>query len=165
MKKLLILAVMMSANVFAGERVILNDSKKMDAVVNEETVLCSALGYGLEELKINIAGLDGWTILDHSNIKFGDTRALPCMTAGHCKRRANGPGLSVDSVLQSNPRVEGIVVNRVLVEVRNEGTNEFDEKVCYRTLREELKTIVGGVPFFHVRMSPSEEFPLNACVL
>lgn len=163
MKKILILAVLMTGNVWAGERVILRDSKTMEVTVSNETVLCSALGYGLEELKINIEALDGWTILDHSNIRFGDTRGLPCMTAGHCKRFSRTGGLTVDQVVQNNPRVETIVVNRILTETREESVNVDGEKVCFRGLREDLSTVVGGLPFLHSRFGASEELPANAC--
>ncbi|MBY0416242.1 MAG: hypothetical protein K2Q18_18860, partial [Bdellovibrionales bacterium] len=102
MKKLIILAVLMTANAWAGSgsRVLLKDSKEMEAEVNNETVICSAKGYGLEELKINIKALDGWTILDHSNIRFGSLSKLPCMTAGACKPRwnQNAGGFSIDDV-------------------------------------------------------------------
>lgn len=163
MKKILILAVMMSGNAFAGAKVILKDSKEMEAVVSKETVLCSAVGYGQEELKINIAALDGWTILDHSNSRFGDLRGLPCMTAGLCKKRWNNSDLTIDSVLQNNPRVENIIVHRELTEIREVGTNADDKKVCYRKLTEQLDTVVGGIPFSHLRYSDLEERPLSAC--
>ena len=164
MKKLMILAVMMmSASAFAGARVILKDSEKMKAEVSKETVLCSAVGYGAEELKINIVALDSWTILDHSNSRFGDSRGLPCLTAGYCKQSWNESELTIDSVLQKNPRVETIVVHREITEIREVGTNAQDEKVCYRNLTEQLDTVIGGIPFTHLRYGAPEERPLGAC--
>lgn len=164
MKKFLVLAVvMMSANVMAGERLILDDQKEMNAEVNATTVLCSAKGYGLEELKINIKGLDGWTILDHSNIRFGDRSGLPCMTAGMCKPwGTSGKGFEVEDVVQNNPRVEKVVVKRKLFEIR-EVFGEGDEQGCFRNLREELETTVGGIPFHHKRFSTQEKLPTKAC--
>ncbi len=164
MKNLLVLAViLMSANIFAGERVILADSKEMDAEVSNKTVRCSALGYGMAELKINIVGLDGWTILDHSNVSFGDDSDLPCMTAGRCKRFDRDGGFSINDVVQNTPRTERILVNRILTESRVESVGTGGEKVCFRSLTEALSTVVGGIAFNHQRFGASEELPLKAC--
>ncbi len=165
MKKLMMLAVLMSGNLMAGERTLLDDSKAMDAEVSKKTVVCSELGYGMAELKINIKALDGWTILDHSNSRFGGRDGIPCMTAGACKPSWNpeGPGFEIEDIIQGNPRVEKIVVHRKLIEVRNLLDNEAGEQTCFRNLREELATVVGGIPFFHARVSPAEELPAKSC--
>lgn len=165
MKKFMMLAVLMSGNLMAGERTLLEDSKAMSAEVSNKTVICSALGYGMAELKINIKALDGWTILDHSNSRYGDRDGIPCMTAGACKPSwdPEGQGFKIEDIIQNNPRIEKIVVKRKIIEVRNLFDNEQGEKSCFRNLREELETVVGGIPFFHARVSPSEELPAKSC--
>jgi hypothetical protein len=160
---LLLLSLTFAFNTFAGERVILQDHKAMTAKVDRQHVRCSSLGYGMKELKINIEGLDGWTLFDHTNDIFGDRTGLPCMTAGACKFRANEQdGISIDDIIQGNEREEKIVVKRKVVEIRD--LSEIDgAKVCIRHLREEIATSVGGVAFNHLRIGASETFPERAC--
>lgn len=164
MKKLLILALLATTNVWAdGSRTILKDSKALDAEISSETVLCSAKGYGLEELKINIRALDGWTILDHSNSRFGDLTGLPCMTAGACSFPGRKGGFKVEDVLQNNPRVEKIIVNRELIETRQMVTAEAGSEnklVCQKSLTEKLNTVVAGIKFAHSRTTTTSE-PLS----
>jgi hypothetical protein len=126
--------------------------------VNEETVRCNARGYGLEELKINIKGLDGFTILDHSNVRFGDKNGAPCLTAGICKGLFEETGFDINDVIQNNPRVEKVTVNRVLKELRT-----LDDKKCEKTLIEVLDTEVGGVKFNHTRSLAAEVLPASSC--
>ncbi len=160
--KLTLLALLFSVNVMAGERVILKDSKKLKTEVSTKTVLCSAKGYGMEELKINIAALDGWTLFDHTNVRFGERADLPCMTAGICKFPGEDTGLEVKDVIQNNERIETITVKREVVESRIL-SEEDNEKVCLRWLTEKLNTTVGGVAFHHERVSQEERFPAKAC--
>lgn len=159
MKNLLVLAVFLSGAVVAGERVIVQDQKVTDAEVNNQTVRCSAKGYGVEELKINIKGLNGWTMLDHSNRKFGDS-GEPCMTAGMCSSSWMD-GLKVEDVLQNNPRTEKITVLRTLTERRY--ISSLDSNDCLRSFKEDLKTKVGGVEFNHTRVSREDDLPAEAC--
>lgn len=163
--KTLLLSLLLTAsfNTMAGERVILKDSLKVKTEVSTKTVRCSILGYGVSELKINIEALDGWTIFDHTNVNFGDRFDQPCMTAGPCKRfQGDTDALSVDSVVQNNPRKETIEIHRELIESR-ELTEEEGVKVCQRSLREELKTNVGGIDFFHIRSGAVETLRAEAC--
>lgn len=151
-----------SFNLFAGERIILQDQKIIDTEINRETVRCSAKGYGMAELKINIAALDGWTIFDHSNVSFGDRSNLPCMTAGLCKFQDEGEGFDIDDVIQGKERIEKIVVERIVTESRN--VTVIDGfKVCERSLMEKLKTTVGGVEFHHARGGAEQNLPEKAC--
>lgn len=163
MKKLLVLAVLVSGNLFAGERVILKDSKIIEQEVSTETVRCSAIGYGLfSELKINMQELDGWTLFDHTNISFGD-KNIACMTAGKCQGIAVKNGLEIDDVIQSNPRIERVVVHREVLEVRTLIDSSATLKVCQRRLVENLKTVIGGIDFKHSRGGAVEELPEDAC--
>lgn len=172
MKKFIVLAVLMTSSAWAAEsRVLLKDSKVLDVEVNTDTVICSAKGYGLEELKINIKGLDGWTILDHSNLRFGDNSGLPCMTAGACKLpwNENSKDFSIDDIIQSNPRVEKVEVFRELTEARRlvrtqAGDQSNDPLRCEKSLIEKLRAVIGGVTFNHARATATTEvLPNEAC--
>ncbi len=157
--------ILFSISTYAGERVILQDSKKMEAEVSSKSVRCSSLGYGMQELKINLPALDGWTILDHSNVQFGDRSDLPCMTAGMCSGQWEGQedGFSINDVIQNNPRQETIVVHRTVTEIRQLSEAQAGVKRCVRLLREDLKTEVGGIPFTHSRVSPEQTMREKAC--
>ena len=168
MKKIIACLILVSAvNVMASEqktRLLLKDSKVLSVELNDETVRCSAFGYGQSELKVNIKGLDGWTLLDHSNIRFGDANPLPCMTAGVCGQEDND--LSVEKILHGNPRTEKVTVNREVSEVKFVTTGTAaGPKACQRQLVETLETVVGGVPFKHSRSIMAELLPLASCTL
>jgi hypothetical protein len=167
MKKILFLTLILNFNTWAQDRVLLNDQSWMNADVNATTVLCSARGYGLEELKINIKSLDGWTLLDHSNLRFGSESRLPCMTAGACKSPISGntTGFSIDDVIRNNPRSEKILVKRQVIESRSL-SNRDNETFCSRSLTEKLDTIIGGIPFHHQRsINTGEKLPASECSL
>ncbi len=162
MKNLLVLlALGMTTNLMASERLLLEDSKNIETEVSQKTVFCSRVGYGFEELKINIEALNGWTILDHSNTRFGDREGLPCMTAGPCATSQIN-GLGIDDIVQDNPRLEKIQINRKIFE-NKEITETEGRKHCERSIREELKTVIGGVEFTHSRSSIPETLPVKAC--
>ena len=85
------------------------------------------------------------------------------MTAGRCKSGDRLPGFSIEDVINANPRIEKIVVNRELKEVktletRGEFSPEGGKLVCTRRLIEQLDTVVGGVPFHHVRAIVTNSF-------
>lgn len=165
MKKIIFLTLIFNFNAWAQDRVLLNDQRWMIAEVNESTVLCSAKGYGLEELKINIKSLDGWTLLDHTNIRFGSESRLPCMTAGACKSPISGntTGFSIDDVIRNNPRTEKILVKRQVIESRRI-SNRDNETFCSRSLTEKLETVISGIPFHHQRIiNTGETFPTSEC--
>ena len=165
MKKMLFLTLIINFNSWAQDRVLLNDQKWMNAEVNGSTVLCSAKGYGLEELKINIKSLDGWTLLDHTNLRFGSESRLPCMTAGACKSPVfgNNTGFSIDDVIRNNPRIEKILVKRQVIESRSLN-NRDNVAFCSRSLTEKLETVIAGIPFHHQRsIETGEELPASEC--
>ncbi len=160
MKNLLVLAFMMSTSVMGGERVIIKDQKIINQVINDKTVKCSHLGYGVSELKINIEALNGWTMLDHSNVIFGDVKGLPCMTAGSCKG-AFWDGFEVEDIILNNPRTEEITVQREYIEIRNLDIKNNDK--CLRNFKEILQTNIAGIPFKHLRWSSEDVMPAAAC--
>lgn len=170
MKKLLALGLLVTMNVFGAERVLISDSKKMEAELNRATVRCSAIGYGSSELKINLKGLDGFTLFDHSNINAGDISGEPCMTAGTCKPFAKSPfGLSVEDILGNGDRTETVVVNRQIVEVKSVVKNDEGVDICSRHIEERLQTNInradanGQIKFYHLRSGLHENFPLSVC--
>lgn len=151
---------MMSTSVIAGERIVIKDQKIINQEVSKKTVLCSAKGYGLEELKINIEALNGWTFLDHSNLRFGDKSGLPCMTAGRCIGPL-GDELQVDDVVLNNPRIETITIYRELIETRF--ISSENSKDCLRAFKEKLATNIAGIAFHHERWSNQDVLPAAAC--
>ncbi|MBC7540410.1 MAG: hypothetical protein H7281_16420, partial [Bacteriovorax sp.] len=167
MKKLLVLGVLVTMNVFSAERVLVNDNKKMDAELNSTTVRCSMIGYGSSELKITLKGLDGWTLFDHSNFRAGDSVDSPCMTAGQCKRFPKSSGFSIDDILANGDKTETVVVNRQIIEVKEVSKDESGADVCSRHIEERLATTVtradsnGKIKFSHLRFGLAETFPLS----
>lgn len=163
---LVIGALLLTQSTFAAERILLNDSKVLTAEVSTNTVRCTAIGYSMPELKINLHGLDGWTILDHSNLRQGDLLGEPCMTAGLCDQFGDGQGFKIDDLIKGQPGNETVTVARKLIEVKQiqpKSPNEGGGDVCVRSLREELHTVVRGIEFNHVRTGLMETFPVKAC--
>ena len=145
-----------------SQRVILADSKTFLTEVSNTTVRCSEIGYGSKELKINLSGLDGWTLFDHTNSLAGEF-GEPCMTAGLCKRVPNGPGFNIGDLVQDNPGSELITVSRNVIESKNEGKDTENNDVCVRSLTENLTTSVRGIKFKHTRYGESQNFPVEVC--
>lgn len=174
MKKWLFIGLL-TTQAMAGERVLISDSKVADVTLNKTSVRCSALGYGMAELKINIPALDGWTLFDHSNINLGDFGGEPCMTAGSCKRgtvkRPGNTGFSVEDILGNieNTQVSRILIKRKIVEVKDLGKDEQGNDVCLRHIQERLETDVpradgnGLIHFSHLRHGLHETFPAKVC--
>jgi len=169
MKKLLVLGALFTMNVFGTERVLINDSKKMEAELNSATVRCSKIGYGGRELKISLKGLDGWTLFNHSNVALGDFGG-PCMTAGMCKFNKNDNfGFEITDIIGNGDKTETVVVSRQIVEVKDITKNAAGTEVCSRHIEERLAAEVdradgtGKIAFYHLRSGLDEVFPLSVC--
>lgn len=169
MKKLLVLGAVFTMNVFGAERVLINDSKTMEAELNATTVRCSMIGYGARELKISLKGLDGWTLFNHSNIALGDFGG-PCMTAGMCKFNSSAKkGFEISDIIGSGDRIETVVVKRQIVEVKDIIKDESGAEFCSRHIEERLATSVARsdgkskIVFRHLRSGLSELLPLSVC--
>lgn len=147
-----------------NERILLEDSKVMNAEINNKTLRCSMLGYGFTELKINLKGLDGWTILDHSNARFGEFLGQPCMTAGACKLPwdEDNTGFDLEEILRTKSGEETIRVHRQISEVKTLRLNAQNKNVCIRTITEKLNTTVAGIKFHHARAF-DETFAAEVC--
>ncbi len=171
MKKYLLFALLsLTTQLIAAERILISDSKVTDVTLNNSSVRCSALGYGLAELKINIPALDGWTLFDHSNINAGDFPGEPCMTAGACKAFSRG-GFSIEDILGTveSTKVERLKINRQIVEVKDLGKDEQGNSICERHIEERLQTAVSKadglsvIRFKHTRAGLHETFPASVC--
>jgi hypothetical protein len=165
MKQLLLtMTVLSSLNTFAKdtERVILADSKTFLTEVSLATVRCSHFGYGLRQLKINLSGLDGWTVFDHTNSHVGEF-GEPCMTAGLCKPEFAGNGFSLNDLIQNKPGHEVISVQRQLIERKYESKDQNNVDVCIRILTENLATSIRGIKFKHSRSGAVQTFAIEAC--
>ncbi|OIQ20689.1 MAG: hypothetical protein BM556_01755 [Bacteriovorax sp. MedPE-SWde] len=141
-------------------RVIKEATHKSTITLDKSTVRCSALGYGLEELKIGIPTLAWRAIFDHSN---QDGRG-PCVTAGtsFCKQQFNLPSkVGIPEVLLNPDKpTEEVDVKVVLTE---EFRIDFNNK-CVRTLLENVITDVRGITFTHLRTKNIGELPLQECL-
>jgi hypothetical protein len=168
--KALILAVVTVASLSAWsqedqnrkERVILKDSKTFPAEVSVNTVRCTEVGYGAKELKINLAGLDGWTLFDHTNSHVGEF-GEPCMTAGQCKAPWNKEGFTIDDLIQNRPGTEIITVQREVLEIKQVIQDQQGNLGCERSLQENLVTSVRGITFRHTRWGAEQNFPIEVC--
>lgn len=145
-----------------SQRVILKDSKTFETEVSTQTVRCSELGYGARELKINLAGLDGWTLFDHTNSHVGEF-GEPCMTAGRCKRTPTSGGFDLNDLIQNNPGKEVVTVQRQVIENKTETKDQDNQDVCERSLTENLTTTIRGIKFHHTRMGATQNFPIEVC--
>ncbi len=161
---LLTLTLVGSLNSWAkdSQRVILSDSKRFETEVSTETVRCSQVGYGAQELKINLAALDGWTLFDHTNAQAGEFGEA-CMTAGRCKMMGGQNGFTIDDLIKNNPGMEVIKVDRQIIESKTESKDQNGVDVCVRSLAENLSTTVRGIKFKHSRFGAEQNFPIEVC--
>lgn len=141
------------------ERVSLADSFFVHVDIEEGKVRCSALGYGMEELKIEVPDLRSEALFNHAN--FGE--AQPCMTAGICKVDwvPDHQGFTPADLIQDNPAREQMLVERELVE-------SFDinitQQKCQRRLRENLKGVLRGIEFKHTVAKSIGDLPIEVCL-
>jgi hypothetical protein len=156
------LSVWSQENPARKERVILQDSKTFSTEVSVNTVRCSEVGYGAQELKINLAGLDGWTLFDHSNAQVGEF-GEPCMTAGRCKATWNKDGFTIEDLIQNRPGTEVITVQREVIEIKQVTQDHQGHLACERSLQENLVTSVRDITFRHTRWGAEQSFPVEVC--
>lgn len=139
-------------------RVSLKDRFEASVDVNNRTVRCSSVGYGVSELKINVPGLKWNAVFDHSNAE----NLGPCMTAGVCRDDIiNVDGLTPDDLIQDDPGRQNIVVRRLLKERFQ--LDHFD-KTCSRTLTESLDTVIRGHEFTHTVSKQIGDLPFQSCL-
>lgn len=162
MKKLLILLSLVSQVSWAEsgfrqfDRVSLEDQFEVNVVIDEGSVRCSHIGYSLEELKISIPDLRRFTVFDHAN--FGESE--PCMTAGACGNDWMD-GFSIDDLIQGNPGVERMKIDRVLTE---SFSLDFEAQSCGRFLIENINGKLRGIEFRHTVHKRIGGLPLEVCL-
>lgn len=162
-KQMILMALTLTLSAAAqaadSERIILSDSKTFETEVSAETVRCSNLGYGAGFLKINLAGLDGWTLFDHTNSHVGEF-GEPCMAAGRCMEWDPKPILDF---IDNRPGTETVTVRRQVSELKREITDQHGLQFCERSLREDLSAVIRGTQFLHSRHGAEQIFPIEVC--
>lgn len=139
-------------------RVSLKDSFETTVDVDQDSVRCSQVGYGVSELKINVPGLKWNAVFDHSNAE----NLGPCMTAGVCRDDVlDLDGLTPDDLIQDSPGRENIVVERLLEE---QFRLDHQQKTCSRTLTEVLDTVIRGQEFTHTVSKQIGDLPFSTCL-
>lgn len=134
-------------------RTVLSDvTSPIELLLNENTVFCSAIGYGVSFLKVSIPQLDQLAHFDHRVEEAG----LPCAAVGACDEQM-GP----DAVLQGNPGIELVTVRVVLTEVIR-----IDEatRTCSRQLLEHVSTTVRGHALEHHEQDTPSPMSFDDCV-
>lgn len=155
----LVLVAVSPAEAKHSSRVILADSKTFITEISDHTVRCSDLGYGSGFLKINLVGLDGWTLFDHTNShvgEFGD----PCMAAGACRV---GDASVQNFINKGGLGTEVVTVSRVVQEHKTEKKDQSGQDVCVRSLQEDLSTTIRGERFLHMRAGADQTFSVEVC--
>ena len=167
MKKLLFLSITLLLQVVNAEdfkRVIKDETHETQVALDLDTVRCSAIGYGMEELKVTLPSLKWYAVLDHSN----QDGLGPCITAGtkFCLAPWNRGDTEPDpfpTVLINPDQVyEEISVRVILTEIFSKGQQDGQE-LCHRFLKEEVETEIRGIPFTHVRTKNIGTLPVQEC--
>lgn len=133
------------------QRVLSDKTSQVALALNDETVFCSAIGYGVSFLKVSVPDLD-W--LAHFNHR-ANTLGLPCAAAGECTDLLNP-----ESILQSRPGVEAVEVRVILTEVLR---IDVEGQRCSRWLKEDVEATVRGVQLRHHVEGTPEEVPFETC--
>lgn len=121
--------------------------------LNRETVRCSAVGYGLEELKVSVPDLDYVAFFDHAN----RGELVPCMTAG---RTFEGCTVLPHLVDETKP-TETSKLRVVLTEIYE---IDHEKNTCARRLEEVASMDVRGTAFQHYRAGHLGNLPYAECV-
>lgn len=124
----------------------------IDLELNESTVFCSALGYGLSFLKVSIPQLDQLAHFDHRVEESG----LPCAAVGECSSEV-GP----HTILAGGAGVERVAVRVVLTEVLR---LDPAARTCTRQLVEEVFATVRGVPLRHREQDKPAPMRFDVCM-
>lgn len=142
--------LLFAGTAFAGSEVVIRDTTTNVSVsLNAQTVKCSKADYAQPMLKVLIPALADLTVLNHRNTREG----APCVAAGPCRFAPRGQTPhSPDDVLKHGEGVETIAVRVVLKRL-----TEKDATVCQVTLKEEVFTIIRGIPFYHLQSQSLQE--------
>lgn len=121
--------------------IISTSTHRLNLSLNEQTVLCSEVGYGSAFLKILIPQLADITIMDHRN----EGADAPCVAAGNCAPRG-----SLDPKDILDPRNPKETVD-VTVTLTKRAVLDPKQLRCTVELVENIDLDVRGVHFTHER--------------
>lgn len=139
-------------NSYTVERV-LKDSTTMSLIeLNEQTVFCTARGYGNVQLKVSVPELDELAHFDHRVVG----ERLPCITGGACSD-ALQPGL----LIRPNERFALAPIRVILKETLQ---IDPDAKTCQRMLQEEVRSVIREHRFDHFKYSEMKDADYEKCV-
>ncbi len=133
------------------EHTLKDATTQIELLLNGDTVFCSALGYGASFLKVSVPDLDSLAVFDHRV----DVLGLPCAAAGQCT-----DVLGPETILQSRPGLESVALRVTLIEVLSV---DVKAQTCTRSLREDVATVVRGVPLRHRVQVELENVPFETC--
>jgi hypothetical protein len=155
MKVLVCLLCFVSFSAIANTKKIIREISRaqvhIPVVISAETVRCSAVGYSMPELKIDVPALDFAATFQHRN--FGEGQ--PCMTAGLC-RKVGGP----EVILAGGEET----IETLLTVVHQEVAWVDDvHNTCHRQIEEVLEMDVRGHTFKHVRQAPLVQVDAKLC--
>lgn len=127
--------------------------------LNDKTVQCLIGDYGASSLKVVIPDLKELTNLDHTS----RGAAGPCVTAGFCNQMHVFPPTDtrLSSLITPSKPSENIKLRVVMSEVF---FADIQGKRCGHFYREEVSTIIRGIPFNHVREIALAKVELADCM-
>lgn len=135
------------------QRVVHDTTTRVSLRLDDETVFCSAIGYGVSFLKVSMPDLDRLARFDHR----ADPAGLPCAAAGACTDDF-GP----QSILQGRPGHEAVDVRVTLREFLRV---DVERQRCRRWFQEDVEAVVRGVTLRHRVESDVEPVPFEQCVV
>ncbi len=144
MKKIIMLAILsvhfqVLAEPVESTRVLKDSTTWVALELNDQTVFCTARGYGSIELKVSVPDLDWLAHFDHRVVGEGQ----PCITGGSCTDILK-PGNIVNS---GDP----IVVAPMRVALSEVTRLDRQAKICERQLQETIQSTIRGHEFNHYR--------------
>jgi hypothetical protein len=121
------------------ERVLKDTTTMVSVALNNESVFCTARGYGSVQLKISVPELSHLAHFDHRVVG----ESVACITGGECTD-TNKPGNIVDPA-----RPLSLVPVRVILS--EQLTIDDEAKSCERVLTELVKSTIREQNFTHFR--------------
>ena len=145
---LISLLLVASSTAFANDRaekIIQDTTTNVSVLLNEQTVKCSKADYSRAMLKVLVPALADLTVLNHRNTREG----APCVAAGPCGAvRPGERSMTPSDVLKNGNGTDQISVRVVLKRITNK-----DQTVCHVSIKEEVFTVIRGIPFFHSQIA------------
>lgn len=131
---------------------ILKDSSTWVALeLNEQSVFCTARGYGSVQLKVSVPALKWLAHFDHRVV--GEN--LPCITGGTCSE-----ALTPGSILDPNRKIVVAPIRIVLSQVLK---IDDETNACETQLVENVMSSIRGKQFDHYRAGEWQSVPVEIC--